>query len=47
MDLASKHDNLELCDITENPMLGNARHLNPRVWRFLPLSDDQVNDSTI
>ena len=41
-EMAAKNENLDLCDIRSNPMLGRARALNPRTWRFLPLVDPQV-----
>jgi hypothetical protein len=41
-DIGLKNENVELCDIRLNPMLRMARALNPRVWRFLPLVDQQV-----
>lgn len=36
------HDKLQICNVNENPMFGNASVLFPTIWRFLPLLDDQV-----
>jgi len=33
---------LELCNVNQNPMFGNASVLFPTLWRFLPILDDQV-----
>ena len=35
---------LELCNVNQNPMFGNASVLFPTLWRFLPVIDDQVRD---
>ncbi len=38
-------DNLDLCNVNDNPMFGNASVLFPTIWRFLPLFDRQVRHS--
>ncbi len=40
--LACKEDHLDLCRVSESPMLGDARWIVPTVWRFMPLVDGQV-----
>ncbi len=40
--LACKEDHLDLCQVSESPMLGDARWIVPTVWRFMPLADGQV-----
>ena len=36
---------LELCNVNQNPMFGNASVLFPTLWRFLPILDDQVRQN--
>ena len=36
---------LELCNVNQNPMFGNASVLFPTLWRFLPVIDDQVRQT--
>ena len=36
-DLTCSESNLDLCDASENPRLGNATILYPLLWRFLPV----------
>ena len=33
---------LDLCYVQDIPMLGSVSSINPRIWRFLPLVDQQV-----
>ena len=40
--VACARDNLDLCQVAETPMLGDARWILPTLWRFLPLADGQV-----
>ena len=42
-DLACSEMDLDLCDASENPKLGNATLLYPLLWRFLPVIDRQVD----
>ncbi len=40
--LGCDRENLDLCQVAEVPMLGDARWVLPTAWRFLPLADEQV-----
>ena len=42
-DLACHEPNLDLCDATKNPRLGDATLLYPLIWRFLPVIDVNVD----
>jgi len=42
-DLTCSESNLDLCDASENPRLGNATILYPLLWRFLPVLDVNVD----
>ena len=41
--LACTEPELDLCDASDNPKLGNATMLYPLLWRFLPVIDRQVD----
>ena len=45
--LACKHNNLDFCDITRNPMIGDMSSVLPTMWRFTPLADKQVRMNAI
>ena len=42
-DLTCSESNLDLCDASENPRLGNATILYPLLWRFLPVLGNLLN----
>ncbi|CAB4060741.1 unnamed protein product [Lepeophtheirus salmonis] len=42
-NISCSNSHLDLCDITEIPMLGNSSVLYPLLWRFLPVLDKQVS----
>lgn len=41
--LECRFDNLDFCDVSRNPMLGNLNGVLATIWRFSPLADAQVD----
>ena len=48
-DLACSTDCLDLCPVTQlaHPLLANAVHMFPMIWRFFPTLDTQVDVLTL
>lgn len=40
--LECQYHHLDLCDIKSNPIMNDLSPISPRLWRFLPMVDEQV-----
>ena len=40
--LECKYDHVDMCNVGNNPMLGNMNKVLPTIWRFVPVVDEQV-----
>ena len=42
-ELARREPRLDLCDVEDTPKYGDVSGIHPKLWRFLPMLDDQVS----